>query len=268
MEKQIRILGVDVDPVDFDSTLDQVAVWIADHRAAVAGVIHNSQFIPPSSRPSPLICRQICTVNPEFIVDAHRDPAFAAVLRRADLRVPDGIGVLWAARMAGRPLKERVTGSDGIYRIAERASQCRWRVFLLGAAPGVAATTAEILRCRYPGLEVVGAYSGSPADADWPAIHGWLASTQPDILLVAFGHPKQDDWIDHHRAELPAAVAIGVGGAFDFVAGVARRAPAWMQRMGLEWLHRLLREPWRWRRMMKLPVFAVLVLVQNWRKNQ
>ena len=113
------------------------------------------------------------------------------------------------------------------------------------------------------GLIVAGAYGGSPAEAEWPAIHGWLASTQPDILFVAYGHPKQDFWIDRHRDDLPVAVALGVGGAFDFVAGIAVRAPLWMRRLGLEWLHRLLREPWRWRRMLKLPVFAVLVLRQR-----
>jgi N-acetylglucosaminyldiphosphoundecaprenol N-acetyl-beta-D-mannosaminyltransferase len=185
------------------------------------------------------------------------------VLRRADLRVPDGVGVLWAANLLGAPLRERVTGSDGIYRIAARAAARGWRVFLLGAAPGVARATAERLRELYPALIVAGAYDGSPQDEDWEPIRAWLQSTQPDILFVAYGHPKQDFWIDRHRAELPAAVALGVGGAFDFVAGVATRAPQWMQRLGLEWLHRLVHEPWRWRRMTKLPVFALLVLRQK-----
>ena len=96
---------------------------------------------------------------------------------------------------------------------------------LLGAAPGVAVETALRLRTRYPQLIVAGAYDGSPDDADWPAIAGWLAATQPDILFVAYGHPKQEYWIDRHRHELPVAVAMGVGGAFDFVAGVTTRAP-------------------------------------------
>ena len=262
MAAQVNILDVAIDCVDFAATLDQIDAWVAARRSFT---IHHSPFtIHHSSAP----CHQICTVNPEFIVDAHRNPAFAAVLRRADLRVPDGVGVLWAARLLGHPLRERVTGSDGVYRIAERAAGRGWRVFLLGAAPGVAWRTAEVLRRRYPGLLVVGAHSGSPHDADWPAIVGWLQSTQPDVLLVAYGHPNQDFWIDRHRAELPVAVALGIGGAFDFVAGVTRRAPRWMQRLGLEWLHRLLREPWRWRRMMKLPVFVGLVLLQNWKGRQ
>ncbi len=200
-------------------------------------------------------------------MDARRDQAFAQVLQRADLRVPDGIGVLWAARLLGAPLHERVTGSDGIYRICERAVREQWRVYLLGAAPGVAEKTAIILQNRYPGLQIVGTYSGSPQDDNWPGIRQRLDATQPDILFVAFGHPRQDFWIDEHRHELPAKVAIGVGGAFDFVAGVTVRAPRWVQRLGLEWLHRLIYEPWRWRRMLKLPSFVGLVLVQWIRKR-
>ena len=246
--RSVTILGVAVDCVDFAGLLDQMAAWVVERRKA------------PQAGP----CRQVCTVNPEFIVDGRCDEAFAAVLGRADLRVPDGVGVLWAASLLGAPLHERVTGSDGIYRIAERAAQRGWRVFFLGAAPGVAAATAQALRELYPGLIVAGAYDGSPSEAGWPSIAGWLQSTQPDILFVAYGHPKQDFWIDSHRHELPVAVALGVGGAFDFVAGVTVRAPVWMRRLGLEWLHRLIRQPWRWRRMVKLPIFALLVLRQKY----
>ena len=242
MAARVEILGTAVDCVDFAATLDQIAAWVAARRADAA-----------------LPARQVCTVNPEYLVDARRDPAFAAVLSGADLRVPDGAGVLWAAARAGQPLAERVTGSDGIYKIAARAAQEGWRVFFLGAAPGVAVQTALRLRERNPELVVAGAYSGNPTAAEWPAIAGWLAATRPDILFVAYGHPRQDFWIAAHRADLHAAVAIGVGGAFDFVAGVQRRAPAWLQRLNLEWLYRLLREPRRWRRMLKLPMFVGMV---------
>lgn len=243
----VTILGVRIDCIDFAGLLSRIEWWVIQHRA------HGAE------QP----CRQVCTVNPEFIIDAQHDKHFAALLRRADLRVPDGVGVLWAANLLEAPLAERVTGSDGIYRIAERAAQRGWRVFFLGAAPGVAQRTAQRLREFYPGLVVVGAYDGDPSDAAWPSIGAWLHSTQPDILFVAYGHPKQDFWIDRHRDHLPAAVAIGVGGAFDFVAGVTVRAPVWMQRLGLEWLHRLSRQPWRWRRMIKLPLFVLLVLRQK-----
>lgn len=241
----INILGVEVHPVDFEQTLALLTRWIADN---------------PSGGDSRPVTRQICTLNAEFIVDAWRDGAVAALLTRADLRVADGMGVVVAARLGGVRLRERVTGSDGIYRICERAGERGWRVYLLGAAPGVAEQAAQVLRQRYPVLRVAGTYSGSPQARDWPEIQQRLIAAQPDILFVAYGHPRQDFWIDQHRHELPAKVAIGVGGAFDFVAGVTQRAPRWMQRAGLEWLHRLIREPWRWRRMVKLPVFMGLVI--------
>jgi len=239
----VNILGISIHKLDFAATLAQIESWI-EH--APVHAIH-----------------QICTVNPEFIMDARYDPNFAAVLQRADLRVPDGIGVLWAARLFGSPLRERVTGSDGIYRICEKAGASGWSVYFLGAAPSVAEQVAASLQQRYAGLIVSGTHGGSPAAADWPMIQQQLAMAQPDILFVAFGHPRQDFWIDQHRHELPVKVAIGVGGAFDFVAGVTQRAPRWVQRLGLEWLHRLIREPWRWRRMAKLPLFVVLVLRQK-----
>jgi N-acetylglucosaminyldiphosphoundecaprenol N-acetyl-beta-D-mannosaminyltransferase len=240
----VEILGVTVHQVDVAGMLDQIAAWVA----------------APTTT-----CRQICTVNPEFVMDAARDPHFAAALQRADLRVADGVGVLWAAHLLGAPLRERVTGSDGIYAICERAAHEGWRVFLLGAVPGVAERAAARLTARYGGLQVVGCYAGSPAEAEWPAIHAQLVAARPHILLVAYGHPRQDLWIDQHRHALPATVAMGIGGALDFVAGVAQRAPLWMRRIGLEWLHRLVHQPWRWRRMTKLPLFALRVLGQKWR---
>lgn len=256
----INILGVSIHQVNFQETLAQIETWL------IASPLPDpARRELTERRSSPPPCRQICTVNPEFIIDARRDPTFAAVLQRADLRVPDGIGVLWAAQLFGQRLQERVTGSDGIYRICARAAQNGWRVYLLGAAPGVAARAAATLQQLYPSLHIVGTASGNPTDSEWPALQQRLATAQPDILFVAFGHPRQDFWIDRHRHELPAKVAIGVGGAFDFVAGVTVRAPRWLQRLGLEWLHRLLREPWRWRRMLKLPQFVGLVLLQFFR---
>jgi N-acetylglucosaminyldiphosphoundecaprenol N-acetyl-beta-D-mannosaminyltransferase len=224
------------------------------------GLIHT--WIAATAR-GPQTCRQICTVNPEFVMDARRDPAFAAALARADLRVADGVGIVWAARRQGVRLAERVTGSDGVYHVSEEAAAAGWRVYFLGAGPGVAERAAAVLQARYPGLVVAGTFAGSPEDGAWPEIRARLVEARPDVLLVAFGHPRQDLWIDRHRHELPATVAIGVGGAFDFAAGVTQRAPRWVRRAGLEWLHRLVRQPWRWRRMAKLPVFVALVLRQR-----
>ena len=249
----MQILGVRVDCVDFQQTLALISGWVALRRTPDAQSSYSA--------------RQVCTVNPEFIMHARQDPAFGQVLAAADLCTPDGVGVLWAARLAGARLGERVTGSDGIYRLCERAGARGWRVFFLGAAAGIAAAAAEELTKLYPGLSVAGAFSGSPAEADWPQIQRRLRDARPDLLFVAYGHPRQDIWIQRHRDELPVAVALGVGGAFDFVAGVTQRAPVWVQRLGLEWLYRLMREPWRWRRMTMLPVFALLVVVEWARKK-
>lgn len=238
----LTLAGVNIHLVDTKSTLQQIDRWLADRGE---------------------ICRQICTVNPEFVVDAQSNPEFAAALTRADLRVPDGVGILLAARLHGRRLRERVTGSDGIHHICAHAAERGHSVFFLGAGPGVAEEVAYRMRARYPQLCVAGTAAGSPAEDEWPVIRAQLRAAKPDILFVAYGHPRQDLWIDRHRGELPAGVALGVGGAFDFVAGVTRRAPRWMQRMGLEWLHRLGQEPWRWRRMLKLPVFVWLVLYER-----
>lgn len=192
--------------------------------------------------------RQICTTNPEFVMRARRDPEFREVLTHSDLNIPDGIGLLWAARQLGQPLPERVPGSTMIYWLSERAAAQGWRIFLLGAAPGVAEKTASVLQSRYPGLKVVGTFAGSPRPEDEADILRRLQLARPDILLVAFGAPAQDLWIFRNKAKLGIPVSMGVGGSFDFVAGVAKRAPEWMQRLGLEWLHRLWHQPWRARR--------------------
>jgi len=199
---------------------------------------------------------QICTVNVEFIMAAQRDDAFRRVINDAALCLPDSAGVLWAARRLGHPMRERVAGSDMVGQIAARAAERGWRVYLLGAAPGVADKAAAILLARNAGLVVAGVFAGSPAPAEDDAIVARIRAVQPDVLFVAFGAPAQDMWIARNQPALQVPVAMGVGGALDFVAGVAKRAPVWMQRLGLEWLHRLVREPWRWRRQMALPRFV------------
>lgn len=248
----VMILGVRVHCVDFQQTLALISHWIGVWRKENGAPSRHIRAFP----------HQICTLNPEFVMDARRDPAFGQVLASADLCVADGIGVLWAARLAGVHLQERVTGSDGIYRLCERAALEGWRVFLLGAGPGIADQAAQELMTLYPGLPIVDTFGGSPAEADWPHIRQQLYAAQPDLLFVAYGHPQQDFWIHQHRHELPVAVAVGVGGAFDFVAGITQRAPLWIQRLGLEWLDRLIRQPWRWRRMAVLPLFALLVVME------
>ena len=206
-------------------------------------------------------CSQIATVNPEFIMAAGQDNRFMAVLQEADLCIPDGIGLVYASRWMGRPLPERVPGSELVYGLAEAAAQHGWRLYLLGAAPGVAEEAAALFEAHYPGLIIAGVYAGSPHPAENEHIVNLINDSQADLLFVAYGAPNQDKWIARNRETLSSVrLALGVGGSLDFVTGRSQRAPLWMQRFGLEWLHRLLKEPWRWRRMLALPQFAVKVL--------
>jgi N-acetylglucosaminyldiphosphoundecaprenol N-acetyl-beta-D-mannosaminyltransferase len=209
---------------------------------------------------------QICTTNPEFVMAAQTDDDFRQILWEADLCLPDGIGLVAASRWVGKqlgqlPLPERVPGSELVYHLAELCAQEGWRLFLLGAAPGVAEEAAAIFQSRCSDLIVAGTYAGSPDPAENEAIVQRINDSRAEMLFVAYGAPKQDKWIARNRGEMPTVrVAIGVGGSLDFVTGRSIRAPRWIQNLGLEWLHRLIKEPWRWRRMLALPRFVFSVL--------
>ena len=176
--------------------------------------------------------------------------------------MPDGVGLLWAGRHLGAPLPGRVTGSDGLPLIARHAAEKGWKLFFLGAAVGIAERAAEILREKHPQLIVAGAYAGSPAEDEEDELVARINASGADILLVAYGAPKQDKWIARNLPRLEVAMAMGVGGSLDFIAGVVPRAPQWMRARGLEWLYRLLRQPWRLRRMLRLPRFVLAVFRQ------
>lgn len=214
------------------------------------------QFIA-SGRP-----HQLVTVNPEFVAAAQQDEEFRQIINHAALALPDGVGLLKAARfLQTTPLPERVAGSDLVVKLAELSHQKGYRLYFLGAWEGVAEKAIEKLKQDYPKLQVAGHFAGSPALEENEAIVRRILPTRPDILLVAYGAPKQDKWIARNLARLQIPVCIGVGGSFDFIAGTARRAPRWLQRLGLEWLHRLVMQPWRWRRIWNaVPRFSWLVL--------
>lgn len=205
----------------------------------------------------------VVTINPEFIMQAQKNIEFRNVLNNASLRLPDGIGIIWASKIFGQPLKERVTGVDTVYEFTKIASQYGWKIFFLGAAPGVAELTAKKLQNLNPGLKVAGTYSGSPRIEEEAKICELINLASTDILFVAFGSPNQDLWIARNFNRLNIKLAIGVGGTFDFIAGVAKRAPIWIRNIGFEWLYRLIREPHRWKRMLSLPKFAFRVITIN-----
>ena len=232
---QARVLGVRVDCLDMRATLDRIEELVD------AGGHH-----------------LVATVNPEFIMRARREREFARVLESADLCLADG-GVVWAARRQGCAMSGPVTGTDLVTPLAALCARRDFRLFLLGAAPGVAAELASRLRIEHPRLAVAAHPGASDPSSDEETLK-LIRAHRTQVLLVAFGAPKQELWIDRMKDSLGIAVAVGVGGAFDYVTGRVPRAPIWMRRAGLEWLHRLIHQPWRIRRMAVLPVYAFKVL--------
>jgi N-acetylglucosaminyldiphosphoundecaprenol N-acetyl-beta-D-mannosaminyltransferase len=286
LPRRISILGLPVDAITYAEWLDLIEAWVnpphpnpsppaergnVDHlllplhrmeRGTGGEVKTVSSAIFPRHEGEGLgaRARHVCTINPEFMMIAQKDVNFANILRRADLCVPDGVGLLWAARRRGPPLPERVTGSDGVPIIAARAAEKGWKLFFLGAGPGVGQKAADILTAQHPGLQIVGVYGGSPAPEEEDAIVERVNASGADILFVAYGAPEQDKWIARNLPRLRVRMAMGVGGSFDFIAGIIPRAPEWMRRAGLEWLYRLYLQPWRIRRMTRLPRFVLAVL--------
>ena len=208
----------------------------------------------------------IITANPEFVMLCREDPELAAIAAGADLVVPDGTGAVVAARLLGDPLPGRAPGRLLVDRVAALASERRLSMFLLGAAPGIAERAAATLRGRHPELRIAGTYAGS-ADDDADVLPRVVAAA-PDVVLVAFGMPKQERWIARNLPRLPSArVAVGVGGSLDYLAGAAKPPPGIVHAIGLEWLWRLVRDPKRWRRQRVLPRFVVLVLLARMRRK-
>lgn len=236
--RRVVILGLPVDDVTLSEAVALVHQWCRQ-----AGTLH-----------------QIVTLNPEMVMAARRDAVFRQIIEGAALVTPDGVGLLLAARIRGTPLRSRVTGVDLLEAIAARG----FPLFLLGAAPGVAERAAGALERRF-GARIAGTWAGSPRPEDATPALARIRAAQPVVLAVAYGAPAQEYWIATHRATLAAAgvrVALGVGGAFDYLAGVVPRPPEVIRRIGFEWLYRLLRQPWRWRRQRVLPVFALLALLE------
>ena len=226
------------------------------HRLTLADVLARLEEFVGSDRP-----HQVVTVNLDFLRLARTDAAFREALNGADLAVPDGVPVIWASRLLGAPLPERVTGVDIVEHGAALAAARGYSIFLLGAAPGVADAAAATLVARYPGLRIAGTYSppmGPFSPEEDARMVAMVRAAQPAMLFVAFGAPRQDVWIREHRDELGVPVCVGIGGTFNFIAGIIPRAPRWMQRAGLEWTYRLKQEPRRlWRRYLlgDLPIF-------------
>lgn len=239
-----------------------VGVHDCDERGAVAAI---EGFL--RERPGRL--HQVCTVNPEFVMEARRNRPFRELLNRADLATPDGAGIVAAARLLGQPVRGRATGVQIVGHLARISASDGYSLFLLGAQPGVAEAAARVLKQRYGDVRIAGTFAGSPRDEDWPEISARLERAKPDVLLVAYGAPRQDLWIDRHSHELPSSlkVAMGVGGVYDYLSGRVPLAPRFVRRLGMEWLYRLVTQPWRWRRILRVFAFGALVWVEVVRRK-
>ncbi|WP_174842863.1 WecB/TagA/CpsF family glycosyltransferase [Candidatus Oscillochloris fontis] len=228
MRKLLVVLGVPVDNLTMEEALDRCDEFIAIGRAT--GRTH-----------------QIATVNADFVVNSLHDPELQRILQEADMATADGMPLVWGSRLLGGPLSGRVTGADMVPALARRAAQKGYSIFFLGAREGIAAKAADMLQQRNPGMRIAGVLSPPPRsilEMDQSVVDA-VKAAQPDILLVAFGNPKQEKWIRMYAHELHVPICIGVGGTFDMIVGVTKRAPTWMQKVGLEWAYRLSQEPQR-----------------------
>lgn len=256
MRELVTILGIPIDNLTLDSALQRIEEMV------YFGRTHRRSH-------------QIATVNTNFLTNARSDPMLNRLLNNVDMATADGMPLIWASRLLGTPLRERVTGSDMVPALAARAAEKGLSLYLLGAAPGVAQRAADLLQARHPQLIIAGVASPpfEPIETMDRAYIDAIKQADPDILLVAFGNPKQEKWIDRYGSEINVPVMIGVGASLDFIAGKTRRAPLWMQNLGLEWAYRVLQEPGRlWRRYVTnfLVFFPCVIwqLLTTWRQQR
>jgi N-acetylglucosaminyldiphosphoundecaprenol N-acetyl-beta-D-mannosaminyltransferase len=234
---RVSILGLPVDAVTMADTLGILEGFVSEARP-----------------------HMVVTADASGLVQAQADPHHAKIIRDADLVTPDSVGVMWAARRAGKPLPERVSGVDLVDQVCHLSADKGYRVYFLGAAPGVAELAAEKLRLKHPGCNIVGARHGFfPPDSD-DLVAQEVAEFKPDFLFVAMGIPRQEKFIVQTMGIIRAAVAIGVGGSFDVFSGRTKRAPALVQKLKLEWAWRLILNPKKISKVAALPKFVAMVL--------
>ena len=235
MSEKIDVLGVQFDNLSMDEAVDAAIDLLEQGRAAY-----------------------VVTPNPEIVMLCREDPAAATAVAGANLTIPDGIGVIYGARLLKTPLKQKIPGIDFTLALLERLAARGGRVFLFGAKPGVAEQAADNLAAQFPGLRFVGTQDGYFTD-DGPIVEK-INAAAPDLLLVCLGAPKQERWMHDTAPRLRVGLMIGAGGSMDVFAGTVERAPEAWQRAGLEWLYRLLKEPKRIGRMVNLPRFMFQIL--------
>lgn len=246
---RLRLGQLEIDPLTFGEAIDAVEKLVTSGQGGA-----------------------VFTPNIDHVVSAEESPAFREAYRAASLSLVDGKPLVWASRLLGAPLPEKVSGADLILPLLERASLRKWRVYFLGARPGVPERAARAALARFP-FELVGTDSPeiSLEAGHVPTAEALLRvqKARPDLLFVALGSPKQELWIARHREALGPTVALGIGAGLDFLAKEVKRAPAWMSHSGLEWLFRLGQEPKRlWRRyLVRDPRFLLILLSELRRKG-
>lgn len=234
---KVRIYGVPISKMSMDQTV-----------AYLTNVIEQRQP------------HQVITANPIMVMAAQDDPAYLSMMQRAELIVPDGTGVVWAAKYVGEPVVERVPGYDLIHELMKVGESRSWKVYLLGASNEVIQAAAEKLRTAYPSVKLVGIRDGYFKDEQDAEVIQDIVDAAPDILLVGRSAANQEPWIGKYKKQIGVPVMMGVGGSFDVLSGKLKRAPVLFQKLRLEWFYRLMQEPWRYKRMLLLPQFALKVM--------
>ncbi len=238
--ERIEILGVPLDCVDMEQSLEVVDAMISGDNA-----------------------KTVIAVNPEKIIKARQDKKLLNLLKNAGLLIPDGIGAVMAAKILHGRSISRVPGSELMPEICKRSLSNGYKLFLLGASPEVNKKAVEVLNERYPGINIVGHKHGYYADADIPDIVKDINDSQADVLFIALGSPRQELWMDEYLPKLNIKVCQGVGGTFDVISGKVKRAPLIFRKMHMEWLYRLLAQPKRLLRQSALPKFVYLIIKQK-----
>lgn len=245
MENKVNILGVKVDKVNIIEAVDTIFGMLDEHRT-----------------------HAVYTPNSEIILQAYKDAEFCEVLNDSDLLTADGIGVVYASKFLGNPIKERAAGYDIACGLVDRISETGHRLYLFGGKPGIAEMAKKNLEKKYPFIQIVGTRNGYFKEEDTPLIINDINKVGADIVFVCLGAPKQEKWINDNKDKLNARVLMGIGGSLDVFAGIVERAPEIWCKMGLEWLYRLIKEPWRFKRMLALPKFALTVLIKGERNER
>ncbi|MCL2677509.1 MAG: WecB/TagA/CpsF family glycosyltransferase [Clostridiales bacterium] len=241
-----KILGAKIDNVDMVEALLRLQPFIGKGEA-----------------------RQTVTLNAEMLYRAQKNGELLRIINGADLVTADGVGIVWAARVLGAPLKGRVTGIDLMKELCRQAAGNNWKVFLLGGEPGVAEQAAQKLKRELAGLGVAGTYHGFFSGEEWgeERVLAQIGAARPQILFVGMGSPMQEYWISENKARLACDIVLGVGGSFDVISGRVMRAPVLWQKLRLEWLWRAVVQPRRIPRLFILPLFVWKVLLHKWRKE-